>query len=128
MPDDLKEVVEENKIEIIEQKVEEKKEITTEDLVDFSDAEKEMAQKQGILKNEDTKKDSVSDKKVLDEKKSVEEKTDQTFEDTEKNEKDLIKNYSKNEQALYWKWKHDKKLRQDSLFQVFITSQSAIFS
>lgn len=123
MPEQLKEtVVEETKFEIVEPVVAEKKEITTEDLVDFSEAEKEMAEKQGILSGE--KKDDVSgevpttgdvkDKKDIEDKKSVEEKNDQTFEDTEKNEKALIKNYNKNEQALYFKWKSDKSLRQQA--------------
>ncbi len=123
MPEQVKEtVVEEAKFEIAEPVVVAKKEITTEDLVDFSEAEKAMAEKQGIIgskvnddaNNKTAKKENVTDAEVLSDKKSVEERNDQTFEETEKNEKALIKNYNKNEQALYFKWKTDKGLRQEA--------------
>jgi hypothetical protein len=92
--------------------VEPQPEVVVEDLKELSSAEKEMAEKSGIVKKE-----------VVDEKKEDKppvEDTDkadvsnQTFEDTEKNEAVLIKNYNKNEQALYWKWKHDKRERQSA--------------
>ena len=40
-----------------------------------------------------------------------------TFEDVETNEK-LLDKYSKNEKALYWKWKNDKRKRQDAVAKV----------
>ncbi len=63
--------------------------------------EKALAEKHGLIKTPEVK----------DEKKEV---TDQkpTFEETEKDEKNLVKKYDANGQALYWKWKHDKKERQ----------------
>lgn len=64
--------------------------------------EKAMAEKHGLVKKE-------PEGEVKDVKK---EQDLQTFEETEKDEKNLVKNYSKGEQALYWKWKHDKKERQ----------------
>ena len=99
-------------VEIVEPVVVETPEIVVEDLKELSSAEKEMAEKSGIVKKE-----------VVDEKKEYKSITDvvtqstvdsQTFEETEKNESVLLKNYDKNGQALYWKWKHDKRERQSA--------------
>lgn len=96
-------------VEIIEPVVEEKVEPQI-DLSELSSVEKDMAEKSGIVKKEvvDEKKE---DKPPV-ESAETKDGSNQTFEDTEKNEAKLIGNYSKNEQALYWKWKHDKKERQ----------------
>ena len=88
-------------IEIPEAPVKEEIVIDTKEL---PQEEKALAEKHGMVKKED------NEQKV--EEKIVEKDKIQTFEDTEKDEKNLVKNYSKGEQALYWKWKHDKKERQ----------------
>lgn len=75
------------------------------DLSDLTFEEKGMAEKSGIVPKEVIEKKEVIDGKVEEKKKS--------FEDMEKNEK-TIGEYSKNEQALYFKWKADKKARQEA--------------
>lgn len=104
-----------NVIEINEPVVETKKEeFTTEGL---SEPEIELAKKTGLLKEPEEKKEINADKV----EPKVEEKEDSeklvTFEDVETNEK-LLDKYSKNEKALYWKWKNDKRKRQDAVAKV----------
>ncbi len=97
--------VEENKddvVEIIEKPEEIKEEIVLEGL---DPVEKQMFEKQNPKEVSEPKKD-VAKEEVKNEETS-------TFEDVEKNE-NLLKSYSSNEKALYWKWKHDKKERQNS--------------
>lgn len=80
--------------------------------------EKALAEKHGLIKK-DTPKEEVKD-----EKKEV---TDQkpSFEEVEKDEKNLVKKYGANEQALYWKWKHDKKERQTAQAERDLTAIKA---
>lgn len=94
------------------------------DIEGLSDQEIEMAKSHGLVKEKtdehkeqpkvDTKDDSVVE--VGEEEKEVEEKSVETpsFEDVEAKE-DLISKYSPNEKALYWKWKSDKKKRQEAI-------------
>jgi len=70
-------------------------------------------------KDKDGKKQEEKDEKVKDaEGKEAESKKKepefQSFEDTEKDENNLVNNYSSNEKALYFKWKHDKQARQQA--------------
>lgn len=89
-------------IEIVDKPVvENKEEVVIVDALDgLEDKEKDLATKQGV------KKEAPVDKK--------EENTEQdlSFEKVENDEKNLLTKYNKNEQALYWKWKHDKAERQ----------------
>lgn len=71
--------------------------------IGLSSQETELAKKHGLV---DEPKQEVKQEQKPEEKI-------QSFEDTEKDES-LLKNYNKNEQALYWKYKHDKKLRQEA--------------
>lgn len=86
-------------VEIIDKPiVETKEEVVILDGLD--DKEKDLATKQGV------KEVAPVDKK--------EETTEQnlSFENVEKDEKNLVTKFNKNEQALYWKWKSDKQERQ----------------
>ncbi len=86
-------------VEIIDKPVvETKEEVVILDGLD--DKEKDLATKQGVKEVV-----PVEDK---------EEKSEQslTFENVEKDEKNLVTKFNKNEQALYWKWKSDKQERQ----------------
>ena len=107
-----------NIIEINEPVVETKKEeFTTEGL---SAPEIELAKKTGLLKEPEEKKDEKKEANA-DKVEPKDEKEDSeklvTFEDVETNEK-LLDKYSKNEKALYWKWKNDKRKRQDAVAKV----------
>jgi hypothetical protein len=86
--------------------------------------ELEMAEKHGLVIEEADKVDESSkEEKDGEHKVDTEPKTEEdtgekekeevtpTFEDVEKNE-DKLKKYNPNEQALYWKYKADKKKRQ----------------
>lgn len=73
------------------------------DIAELSSEEQAMAKESGIVP-----KDAVVEKK----KEVVEEKK-KSFDDMEKNET-KIGEYTKNEQALYFKWKADKKARQEA--------------
>lgn len=98
-------------VEIVEPVVEEAKEVEV-DLSELGSAERKMAEAQGIVKKEETK---VEDKqKEATQEATTKDGKTQTFEDTEKNESQLVKNFNSNEKALYWKWKHDKKERQEA--------------
>lgn len=97
-------------VEIVEPVVLETKEIVIDDLKELDSAEQKMAEEQGVIKKADEKADV---KEVVKDATTKEGET-QTFEATEKDETKLIKNYNSNEQALYWKWKHDKKERQEA--------------
>lgn len=92
-------------VTIIEQEqVVEKVENVEVDASGLTSREKELALKSGVIKDE-SKEEKVEDKK---------EPTDQekkSFEDMEKDEKNLGE-FTKREQALYFKWKSDKKERQ----------------
>lgn len=86
-------------VEIIDKPiVETKEEVVILDGLD--DKEKDLATKQGV-------------KEVVPVEKK-EETTEQnlSFENVEKDEKNLVTKFNKNEQALYWKWKSDKQERQ----------------
>ena len=86
-------------VEIIDKPiVETKEEVVI--LGGLDDKEKDLATKQGV------KEVAPVDKK--------EETTEQnlSFENVEKDEKNLVTKFNKNEQALYWKWKSDKQERQ----------------
>lgn len=90
--------------------------------LELSAGEIEIAKKHGLIKGEEEKKEEgieiedgehkeQSDTKAKDkEEKEVE---TPTFEQVEEDEK-LISKYSKNEKALYWKWKTDKSKRQEA--------------
>lgn len=97
-PEEIKDVVEIPEVEVAI----EAPEISLEGL---SSQEKALAEKHGLVPKE---------VEVKTEEKKPEEKETPTFEETEKNEKDLLKNYNKNEQALYFKWKSDKRERQSA--------------
>lgn len=73
------------------------------DIAELSPEEQSMAKENGIVPKED----------VVDKKDVVEEKK-KSFEEMEANEKGSIGEYTKNEQALYFKWKNDKKARQEA--------------
>lgn len=103
-------------IEIAEDVVEETPEI---DLSELSAPERAMAEKHGI---KETKKEENGELKinnsdakegVVEEKKEPVVEQLPTFEDIENDEKHLEK-YNANEKALYWKWKNDKRKRQDA--------------
>lgn len=81
--------------------------------------ELELAKKHGFIKEEkdgehdeqpkpktDSKTDEKTEEKEVDDEKP-------SFEQAEEDEK-LIEKYSKNEKALYWKWKTDKHKRQEA--------------
>lgn len=105
--DEVKEAEAVNTVEIIEEVAPVKEEVSLEGL---DPLEKALAEKQGVTEKA---KEGTEVKPVA----NVEEKKEpelQTFEDTEKNEKELLKKYNKNEQALYFKWKSDKRERQEA--------------
>lgn len=109
-----KEVDQKPVIEISEEVIEETPEI---DLSGLSSKEKVLAEKHGIKETE--KKDgehkvdtSITEKGVEAEKKEEVVEVP-TFEDIENNETHLEK-FNPNEKALYWKWKNDKRKRQDA--------------
>lgn len=75
-------------------------------------AEVEMAKKHGFIKEtneEDDKHEVKADVKTED---NPAEEVKPTFDEVEAKE-DLIGKYTPNEKALYWKWKTDKKKRQE---------------
>ena len=94
----------------------------------------EMAEKHGLVAGNTGEKENnqESSEKKVDEsskekdgkhKESTEPETEdseekeeevKTFEDVEKNE-DKLKKFNPNEQALYWKWKSDKKKKQSAV-------------
>jgi len=114
-----------------EEKVQEKEEVVIFDEVETTDLkekefdiggllpeEVEMAKEAGLVKekeepNGDNKEQS--ELKTDDNTESEEVKDDETptFDEVEKNE-DLKEKYNKNEKALYFKWKSDKRKRQQS--------------
>lgn len=82
----------------------------------FTDEEIQMAEEQGFKKEKKNEhKEQPEPTTEVDSKKEEETKEveNPTFEDVEKDEKNLSK-YGKNEQALYWKWKTDKHKRQEA--------------
>lgn len=78
------------------------------DIAELSPEEQSMAKENGIVPKEAV----VEKKESVDKVNNVEEKK-KSFEEMEKNEK-TIGEYTKNEQALYFKWKSDKKARQEA--------------
>ena len=87
------------------------------DLSELSAPEKELAEKHGIKETEkeengEHKVDTGTPKEGVEQ---VEEKKEvvPTFEEIENDEKHLEK-FNPNEKALYWKWKNDKRKRQDA--------------
>jgi len=87
-------------------------EITLEDISGLSTKEREMALKSGLVKEkkEGENKDSKKEEKAEDKKEATDAEK-KSFEDMEKNE-DKLGEFTKREQALYFKWKSDKKERQ----------------
>lgn len=95
----------ENKSEVTEVEIIESVEPVVEDKIDIAELspeEQSMAKNNGIVP-----KDTVEKKAVVGEKKK-------SFEEIESSEKTNISEYNKNEQALYFKWKSDKKARQEA--------------
>lgn len=72
-------------------------------------------EKLGLNKKEDDEHQEQPDAKTKDNTKEKEEEVDEhpTFEQIDQN-KDLLKKYNKNEQALYWKYKSDRRKRQEA--------------
>jgi len=109
MSEDQKNQAEEVVIDIVEEVVEEKESgIEAEGLLP---EEVEMAKKHNLLKEVEDKEDGTDKKPTEPE---PEEDSDETpsFEEVEANEEKLDK-YNKNEKALYFRWKSDKRKRQD---------------
>ena len=110
--------VEEKEKKPVEIEIDETVEETPEvDLSGLSAKEKVLAEKHGIKETEKKvngeHKESTGDaKEGVAEEKGKEEVTP-TFEEIENDEKHLEK-FNPNEKALYWKWKNDKRKRQDS--------------
>lgn len=75
------------------------------DIAELSPEEQSMAEENGVVPKNVVVENKESIEKVDNKKKS--------FEDMEKNE-NTIGEYTKNEQALYFKWKSDKKARQEA--------------
>lgn len=75
------------------------------DIAELSPEEQSMAKENGVVPKNVVVENKESIEKVDNKKKS--------FEDMEKNE-NTIGEYTKNEQALYFKWKSDKKARQEA--------------
>jgi hypothetical protein len=108
--------VEEKESKPVEIEIDETVEETPEiDLSGLSSKEKEMAEKHGIKETEKNGEHKVNtpDAKEGVAKEEVKEEVIPTFEETENDEKHLEK-FNPNEKALYWKWKNDKRKRQDS--------------
>lgn len=76
--------------------------------------EQELAKKHELIPKEEL----GADGKVKKEEKKVEDKKiddeNLSFEDVEKNEKEHLGKFTKREQGVYFRWKHDKKLRQEA--------------
>lgn len=114
-----KEVVQEKPtVEIIDEPIIEKEEIEI-DLSELSTQERKLAEKHGIKEtekkeNEHKEQQEPSAQNGNEEKEVKEEVTAlPTFEEVENNEEHLNK-FNPNEKALYWKWKNDKRKRQDA--------------
>jgi hypothetical protein len=116
MPEPVEEGIVIDDTPVVEEKNEPPAEFEIEGL---TDGEIKLAKEHGLYKEKkdgenekqpDAKTDS--DKGEKPEEKEVEVETP-TFEQVEENEK-LIDKYSKNEKALFWKWKTDKHKRQEA--------------
>lgn len=111
-------------VEIIEEEGQTEEKFDTEGL---TDGELELAKSHGLVKEEkkfeEKPKESVvvedgehqeqSEPKTEEDSEKKEEVRPATFEDVE-NDENRLKEYSPNEKALYWKWKADKKKRQQA--------------
>lgn len=97
----------ENKSEVAEVEIIETTPVVEEkiDIAELSPEEQSMAKENGVVPKNVVVENKESIEKVDNKKKS--------FEDMEKNE-NTIGEYTKNEQALYFKWKSDKKARQEA--------------
>jgi len=114
-----KEVVQEKPtVEIIDEPIVEKEDAEI-DLSELSAEERVLAEKHGIKEKEkvedEHKEQQESAAKSGNEEKEVKEEVTAlpTFEEIENNEEHLSK-FNPNEKALYWKWKNDKRKRQDA--------------
>ena len=113
---------EEQSFEIAEE-TKQTEESTEIDLEGADPREVEMAKEHGLVPKEEDNgehKEQSEPKTTEDTKKQAEEGSEEevedktpTFEETEDNE-ELVDKYNPNEKALYWKWKNDKKKRQDA--------------
>lgn len=95
------------KVENIEQAI---------DLSTIPEEEQAMAKELGLIPKEelDAEGKPVAKKEESKVKKTTDEEEKPNFEDVEKNEKSLLGKFTKNEQGIYFRWKHDKKLRQEA--------------
>ena len=111
--------VEEKESKPVEIEIDETVEETPEvDLSGLSAKEKVLAEKHGIKEKEKSpdgehKEQSGNAAKNSNEEEKGKEEVTPTFEEIENDEKHLEK-FNPNEKALYWKWKNDKRKRQDS--------------
>lgn len=107
----------EETIEVNDEPQVEEKEFSVEGLLP---EEVEMAKDQGLIKEpkeeEDEHKEQSepeADKDKQEEQPEKEEEVKPTFDDVEA-DKSKLKKFNANEQALYWKWKNDKRKRQET--------------
>lgn len=89
---------------------------------ELDDGQRELARQVGLIKeeeesenNEQSEDEAEQNSKEEDkkEKEELEDEKDITFEDVEEDESHL-KKFNKNEKALYFRWKSDKKKRQQA--------------
>lgn len=102
-----------NTVEIVDQPAAKEEKIIISDEVKsgLSEGELEMLKESGLESTEGEEGSDDKGKKKEEEGTSDDDKVN--FEAIEKDEK-LLKNFNKNEQGLYWRWKHDKKERQSA--------------
>jgi len=108
------EIAQEEEVKDQQIEIKEKEEVVQDD--GLSPEELEQVEKLGLNKNADKKqsepKTDENSGKQKEQEAEVEDKHP-TFEDIEK-DKSLLKKYNKNEQALYFKYKSDKRKRQEA--------------